>query len=387
MNKPILHLLEDEKFVDVIVDQFESVAPDQSVYLIVLADINIEVKYIKTRHPNMVFDVIDGCKTQEYLNHLDQFKVVMLHNFFHTYKHDLVRRYQSKVHFHWMCWGGDLYNSLDFKLYGPQTKQLVRNQKNFNGKLGVILQSIFPVLWYRFYLKPRRLPSMHHDTKLFRHIRSCSTVIPKEYDIIKKTLNPFIQYMPLKYGDLTSFVGNDNAICNDVNFLIGNSASQTSNHLEAFDFIKSYCSDTQKVVMPLSYGDMDYAEHIINKASELFGDKAMPLTTFLNIQDYNKILLSCGNVVMNHYRQQAMGNIIIALYRGARVFFSSRNPVLDYLNDLDMWCFELADLSNQNDLPSFSELAAHNRPILERVYGRKQVLSETKAFVDKIMLM
>jgi hypothetical protein len=53
----------------------------------------------------------------------------------------------------------------------------------------------------------------------------------------------------------------------------------------------------------------------------------MPLT------DYLDLVSSCSYQVMNHIRQQGVGNILIMLYLGAMVFLLQENPCLSYFKE------------------------------------------------------
>jgi dTDP-N-acetylfucosamine:lipid II N-acetylfucosaminyltransferase len=77
-----------------------------------------------------------------------------------------------------------------------------------------------------------------------------------------------------------------------------------------------------RVVVPLSYGDTRYREVVIGAGRRLFGDRFRPLVGFLPLEDYRTVMSQCGHVVMNQCRQQALGNIFDALWRGARVYMN-----------------------------------------------------------------
>ncbi|MGP4883030.1 hypothetical protein ACTXQV_67810, partial [Klebsiella pneumoniae] len=65
----------------------------------------------------------------------------------------------------------------------------------------------------------------------------------------------------------------------------------------------------------------------------IFGDKFLPVVDYMPIQQYVGILINCGFVIMNHVRQQALGNILIMLYLGAKVFLREENPVYTFLKN------------------------------------------------------
>ena len=54
------------------------------------------------------------------------------------------------------------------------------------------------------------------------------------------------------------------------------------------------------MVCPLNYGDINYSKKIIEFGKEFFGEKFIPLTQFLEHDEYFKIQSNCGIVIMNH---------------------------------------------------------------------------------------
>ncbi len=128
------------------------------------------------------------------------------------------------------------------------------------------------------------------------------------------------------YSIESSFAPGPSDMCGS-DVLLGNSAFDTNNHLDAFEDLRSLDLSGRKIVLPLSYGDEEYARIISEKAISVFGiNGVVLLRQWMPIDEYNTVTASCGIVVMNHVRGQAMGNICAALYRGAKVFLRPENP-------------------------------------------------------------
>ena len=89
----------------------------------------------------------------------------------------------------------------------------------------------------------------------------------------------------------------------------------------------------------------------------------MPLDTFLPYEEYCKIISSCGNVVMFHERQQAMGNIRQALWYGCKVFLSISGLPYRYYNNLGLQVFSVQHDLNANriDAPLLPVEVEQNR--------------------------
>lgn len=381
----LLHLCDDEKFIDHVIEMFETVAPGESIYYIHLSNDGI-LNNVKTQNKSIIKGENFIEQFQKHSIRLTNFDAIILHNIFDSYKINLLLNTNSQTRFHWMCWGADLYNLSFFSkgVYLKQSRQIFKENLNLNGKIGLFLSENcwhFNILIHKWLL--RLEPQEYKIKKSLKRIDSVSTVIPSDYDLIKSHIKRKIEYKRFKYISIEGVLKkNIENICVGHNFLIGNSATLTNNHIEAFWEVKSIDFDDRKIIVPLSYGDKNYANRIIQCGKELFPNSFFPLVEFLPLDTYNKILEDCGNVIMNHLRQQALGNIITSLWLGARVFLNNRNPVYSYLLNSGIKVFEMKDLKNIENLPDFYSLAQMNRSKILKIYGRNQVLKETKELVD-----
>jgi hypothetical protein len=84
---------------------------------------------------------------------------------------------------------------------------------------------------------------------------------------------------------------------------------------------------SRRVIVPLSYGDPIYTEHLVTRGKEILGKTFVPLVDFLPYDEYRTIVASYNIVVMNHFRQLPLGNIRAALYQGANVYWDITNPI------------------------------------------------------------
>ena len=108
----------------------------------------------------------------------------------------------------------------------------------------------------------------------------------------------------------------------------------------------------------------------------------------MDIEAYNAKLQSCGIVVMNHYRQQAVGNILTTLWLGAKLYLNECNPVYQYLHKLGIILFSI-EKELVPDNPSVLTLMSdaeinHNRKILLQEFSRENLLLKTKALIERL---
>lgn len=381
----LLHLAEDEKFIDAAIDHFEAVYPNGNIYYIQPVGRNDELKFVKTNHPNIIAKSVDSAEFRDLTRRLDSFDAVILHNYYTPYKKKVVEEASEKVHFHWICWGADLYSvpGLSKMLYLKKTQKYIYHQLSFKGRIKRYLEDkLFPIVSMTNKQKNNLLRPYRENYNSYEKIKSVSTVLPVEYDLIRKYISNKIEYKPFHYGRSEKNIReSSDSICSGNNFLIGNSATETNNHLDMFDILECVRMPGVKFYFPLSYGNKKYGRYIEEKGRKVFKDAFYPLTDFMPLEEYDKLMSMCGNIVMNHIRQQGMGNVAMGLRKGARIFLNPESIIYNFLKREGFIVYKIEDLKEIGSLLSFNELATHNRPLIERKFSRKQVLKDTEDLV------
>jgi hypothetical protein len=195
------------------------------------------------------------------------------------------------------------------------------------------------------------------------------TVVPDDYDLLKKKYSFNAKHFHINYGNPlldSSLIKN----VNGRNILLGNSSSFTNNYFEAIDILCKLNLDDRRVIIPLSYGDMILAEFVAEYAIKKLGEnKVILLKEFLSFSDYNDHLLTCEIVIMNHKRQQAVGNIVQCLINGAHVYLQSESTVYQYLKSCG---FKISPFNEINSLTNLSyEDILFNRDLAMKIFSVK----------------
>src|SRR5699024_3174975 len=167
----------------------------------------------------------------------------------------------------------------------------------------------------------------------------------KQLGVIKKDL----KWIKFTYYPLEIIIEKNNDAIRQSNILLGNSASYSNNHLEVFDILKNLEIGERKIITPLSYGDKEYADEISSIGHKIFPKNFSPLRQFLPLKEYQKITHRCGIVIMNHYRQQAVGNVLDMLYCGAKVYLSKQNTLYHYLERIGCYVYCIEDDMKPNN--------------------------------------
>lgn len=166
-----------------------------------------------------------------------------------------------------------------------------------------------------------------------------------------------------------------------INIQVGNSADPTNNHLDVFGKLKRYANDDIRVIVPLSYGNQEYAKKIIVKGQEIFGDKFEPLTKFLPFEKYLDLLAEIDIAIFNHNRQQAMGNTITLLGLGKKVYMRSDTTPWSLFTDLDVKVYNVDDIV-LDKLPI--DVKSNNKRLIKNYFSERTLLSQLQLIYGEI---
>lgn len=194
----------------------------------------------------------------------------------------------------WCIWGGDLYNA-----YWDENRVKYRIKHCL-----------------RIFLRKR----------LISRVKYAAVSVDTDYENLRKWYKTDAQkFFSTCYYDF--MIPSNIATRNDdgkINIMVGHSASGDCRHIEIFRLLEKYRGKI-RVYSPLSYaGD---ATQIIKAGNETFGSDFIPMTEYMNSEDYTKFLVSMDAAIFNNTRQQGNGNIARLLYLGKKIFISHENPL------------------------------------------------------------
>jgi hypothetical protein len=232
------------------------------------------------------------------------------------------------------------------------------------------------------HISPSLMSPIFDNKKTLHFVKNIDIicpVIPQDYKILKRKYNTEAEMFHVNYINPILLDKPSRIVGNSI--LLGNSASSFNNHLDTFKVIKKI-KGYDKIYLPLSYGDKTYASRIKQKALKLFGDKVIVLDTFLPFDDYQKIIQQCEFVIMNHKRQQAVGNIVQALYSGAHVYLNKYSPFYDFLKSNR---FVISEINNEMELRKLNEDEKDiNIKKCHEIFGYKVQRNKIKELLNRI---
>ncbi|WP_066222818.1 TDP-N-acetylfucosamine:lipid II N-acetylfucosaminyltransferase [Formosa haliotis] len=365
-SKRILHIGTDEKFLNAVEFTYEKAFPGKNLIYITLINKREPLKHIKDSD-NFIFGDFSEESKDEVTKLLADFDYVILHGL-DKFKTDVFFRSAEKEKFVLSIWGAEIYNNpyvLGTDLFGEKTLKTFKNKYIFNFK------KIFRPVYYKLFRNS--LDNFNGQLKLIKEITLIAGQPPEDFLFLKErnlanieAKHFFYSYYPFEY----IFKNNTDLVVSGNNILLGNSASSTNNHLEIFDILSDFNLNTSKVFTPLSYGDEKYADEISRVGKQKLNNHFVALRDYMSLSDYNTTVSSCSIVIMNHYRQQAVGNIMAMLLMGAKVYLDERNTVYHYLKRIGCYVFSISRDLKANNIASLKPLTEEqkekNRSIIRK---------------------
>jgi dTDP-N-acetylfucosamine:lipid II N-acetylfucosaminyltransferase len=377
----ILHLVVDDKFIDMAFNMFERVSPGNNEFMLVTQ--NDDFKYIKTAPITKIAP--EAFLSDKFIEKLGNYEFIIYHTL-DSNKIELLKKVPQNIIILWIGWGIDYYYLTGRKLLLTKTSRLY-----FQLKLKEALKLGLKLSMRKIKTKMLKLILRNNGemARIINRINYFAPVLKEDYDIVAESFGEFRpKYLDWNYGNLEyDVIGDDNIKVNGNNILVGNSATYENNHLEAYDLLKKLQLDQKKIISPLSYGagGQLYVNKIIEQGIKIFGDNFLPLTDFLNIDEYNRIVSSCSVVVMNHVRQQAVGNIIGMMVFGAKIFLRKENPVYGFFKNNGAVIYSMEELNNENIQSAMSqENIICNKSVLKKCWGRDILIKKTRNLIEEM---
>ncbi|MBN1181562.1 MAG: TDP-N-acetylfucosamine:lipid II N-acetylfucosaminyltransferase [Bacteroidales bacterium] len=386
----ILHLASDEKFINAANYIFEEAFPGCNEFIIPRGKFKRDLIHVKkqknvriVRHGRGLIKSL-AAKTRHY-------DCVMLHGIT-GFNSSVFLAAKEKHKFVGILWGAELYTDENFPgngLYGEFTASLNIRQadSSFKEKIKNIIR---PLL----YGNPVDADDVTKSAAA--RLSYLSSFHEEEFELFKgkQLISPHCQFIPFNYYPLEYITkGYEQSFVNGNNILLGNSATPTNNHLEAFRKLEEFNLGDRRIIVPLSYGNRFYADHIQSKGIEFFNGNLKALRDFLPLYEYTSVIQSCGIVIMNHYRQQGMGNINLMLWLGSKVYLNESNTYYQYLKRIGIRVFSIEKELVKQNIHALSNLSdpeiLENRNILKKVLDEEITIDRLKdsllnAFINPI---
>lgn len=369
----------DDKFIDSAVREFEAVCPGDHEYVIL--DARPPFRYV--RHP-----AVRTISRGAFADRVAQPDVagVVVHSL--PAEHlAVLRDIPPGPQVAWIGWGYDYYgmiaDAFPEGLLMPATAALGAELQRRSGRPPAGPMALSELARARPYPKPNAV-----QQALLSRIDVFSPVLENEYALVRRhqpTLRA--RYVRWNYGTVEDDLSLPGAPTGGAaplgpNLLLGNSATAANNHLELFEHVRRHVDlEGRELVVPLSYGDAAYRAEIEREGRRRFGAALVPLVDFMPKDRYIEVLLSCGHVLMNHVRQQALGNLVICGLLGAKLHLNPRNPIGPWLRRIGV---EWSNVERPDLQPLSAPAREAQAAALHRELNRDAQRARTAALIDTL---
>lgn len=348
--------------------------PNESTYLIIAKD--GKPKRVNIGEKVVAFDK-DSKQLKRFLSNLSGFKHVCLHSMvgmkFYTYIHH--------PSISWVIWGADLYGPLlrfrGYELYYDKIQQYRVRAGNK------------PVWAYILSTTLRDYRVARMEGKVIKRLKYVITDNGCDEGVFKRYFGKYNISFPgtINYYPIESLIDSSkyNEMCSGNSIWVGNSADPNGNTVWVFEKLRDYSEDIT-IISPISYGDARFMKYIDEEGHHMLGKKFTPLKDFLPANEYYAKFLQANSFIFGHFRQCAVGNILMALYFGGKVFLSNRNPLLPMYKEygFDIYSIE-DDLTEEFAVKPLNEKQrVNNRDLVLSIASYENSISQIKNVFGKI---
>ena len=367
-----LHIMTDEKVITHAIENFDCALPNFNRYIIIIPNDGYLCHHVKIESERIHRLVYNTSEFWEVVGDIKQYQYIIIH-FLSKEAISFVRKI-NHPRIIWFIWGADLYNDiLSYKGY-PLFEEEVKRSDTF-------FLSFAKKIWNDKIR--RKFELAKHVYGAIKAIKKISyySGCPGDYELLH-TYYPMIGEKKRKlffYYALEDIIGqnleNIRSVGNDI--IIGNSASRSNNHISIIKRLSKLSLATRKVIVPLSYGGNN-GNYIKEKGMDLLGESFLPITEFLPLEQYNKLLYRANVFIYNNYRQEAAGNIITALYIGGAVFLNTRNTLYSYFKDMGCVLFSVDELEEKINYRLSEKEVQNNRSVLQSNFNKNTLINIIK---------
>ena len=373
----ILHLFDDEKVVSRAVGIFEEATPGENFFIVRTKDSCNKQSLLDLEQKGKLLiyrdeDELDPCI-------FDRITIVSIH-YLDVWKINFINKYLPRIdRIRWHVWGGDMYNDLLVNMGYNIYYEPIYLSDYYRGVILRFLKKIG-------YVRP-------HTRKILDFIfnRVTELVTTKEEYVIhkqylgEKLSSRIIEKPMITYYSIDDMLGKNlvNKTVTGDNIIIGNSSSLSNNHLYVFKILSNLNIGEREILAPLSYGgNLTYRNHIISCGNTYFKNNFKPLTDFLPLPEYNKVMLGASVCLYGNWRQEAVGNILVSLYLGAKVFLSNKSPLLNHYKQMGLFVFCLEEITQDDlDTPLKEDQVQTNREILYNSCNRNAIIEGIREYL------
>lgn len=364
-----LHITHDNVFIDYVINAANELECTGHKFLII-TDNGKNAERVKNK--NVFCAAYQSDAFHEFIGDLIQYEVVYIHWLYGNTAR-FVNALPNSIKVVWCFWGGEGLEMPEMlkDVYQPVSYKYFLNHNPNHAR--------FSLVDMRGYFKRKRAAKnlFNENIKSIKRSNFFAHYLLDDYTLIKKYSGFKAGFLPFFYAPLNEIVPFNSALeIKGDDIMLGNSDTLTNNHFEAIDLLSDVDITGKKIFCPLSYENGAYAQTISDYGTKKLGEAFIPLRTYLAKEEYNGILSACSFGIMNHNRSQALGNILVLIWSGAKVFMSEQSSLFRFLEASGVLVFPFHKSFMATNNTVFKKLslseAEHNRQKLIQLFGKQK---------------
>ena len=387
--KKVLHISQDNKFIDYFIETFKTFEKIENNYVVVLEQ-GFDVRFVKSKEVNVFFRLSSDFKKK--ISDLSQYDAIFIHYLTPFLAHEIVLKAPKNIQIFIFFFGAEIFNLEPFfkQSLQPLSRKFFRRNK-IQGFLKT--KNLLSSIQTEFLSARKKKIDKGLMLDALRRSDFFCHWIEDDFTKIKELFNLKLKFINFIYGDVEfvtgSFFSKPIKPKQGENILIGNSANITNNHLDIFDSLEKFRILDRKIYVPLSYSkySISYVDEVVQNGKQMFGKNFIPLLNFVDVETYNSIIDSCGIVFMNHLRSQAGGNVIFSLYTGKKVFMSKKSNMYVFLKNLGLTIFNVDDFNSKKNhllIELTFEEKINNRDLVLKYFSKNKSIENLNKISKKI---
>jgi len=308
-KKKIYHIHTDFKFL------YDSSRFDDERFENILVIIDEKNERNKAYHEDAIFFQPHEDSVPNIVKLISDADLIVIYNLCEI-KKLIVKNLPKEIKIAWRFFGHELYGKRRDLVLSNSTLRIVENANSTIQK-GVLKLK---------FLK-RRINYLIHDHKIVQRIDFILLFFAEEYDFLKKYWKvPEYVKLNLNYKleeKEFEIIQKKNKI------IVGNSRNIYNNHLDILNIIVANGNESNSFNLFFNYGSSgEYEKQVRNFSAR---HKIHLIEEFLSKKDFEKIYEESIALVINSYRQMALGNIMTAIKYGLKIYLNDKNPTKSWL--------------------------------------------------------
>ncbi len=153
--------------------------------------------------------------------------------------------------------------------------------------------------------------------------------------------------------------------------MISHSSFSHNYHLEIFELLAPFKQENIQIICPLSYGNKEYREIVIERGKYFFGDKFIYYDELMSRESYNSLLASIDIYISNAVIQTGLYVINFCICTGRKIYLRANNfnwmshQGFKICNVSELKGIEYKELIEQPD----SEWLKHNDKLANQIFS------------------